>query len=505
MKPQELTPGRLRAILAVIALSLMTVVSAVSGLNVALPSLAEQTGASSTQMQWIVDAYTVVFAGLLLFSGALGDRFGRKWMLQVGLVIFGAGAALALFTSDPTVLIVARAIMGVGASAIMPTTLSVITTSFPPAERGKAIGVWVGVAGGGAVIGLFASGLLMEFFEWNSFFALNIALAVVSLAGAVVFVPNSREGLEVPLDIIGGFLSLFSVTGLVYGIIEGPNLGWDAPETLWALVIGTLATLLFFTWEATRKHPMLDPRLFLRRGFSTGALSISVQFFAAFGFFFASLQYLQFVVGLSALNAAACMLPMPLLMIPLARQTPRIAAKFGFKYVGALGLLSMALGFLVFSTLTVNFNYWLFLGGLIPFALGMAMAGPPGTSAIIASLPQEKQGVASAVNDTSREMGSAFGIAILGSLITQGYQNGIASTAANLPEKFRAVVENSVAFVQSDRLASLGPIAQNLVETAKEAFVSGISSAFMVAALVLFIGAVLVLTISPKKAVNQGQ
>src|SRR3954471_17661350 len=221
-----LTPRRRRSILAVVCLALMMVVSAVSGLNVALPDLAVQTGASQTELTWIVDAYTLAFVGLLLPLGAAGDRFGRKGVLLFGIVTFGLGAGLAMTTSDPSTLIGLRALMGIGAAAVMPTTLSVITTSFPPEERGRAVGVWVGVAGGGAVLGLVASGILLEFFAWNSFFGLNVALAAIGLVGTLLVVPSSKDPHPAPLDIPGALLSLVGVSALVFTIIEGADRGW---------------------------------------------------------------------------------------------------------------------------------------------------------------------------------------------------------------------------------------------------------------------------------------
>ena len=240
----------------------MAVVSAVSGLNVALPSLARDTGASQTQLTWIVDSYTVVFAGLLLFAGALGDRYGRKLLLAIGLVIFGAAAALGLFVTDPDQLIVVRVLMGVGAAAIMPTTLSVITTSFPEAERPRAIGVWVGIAGGGAILGLFVTGLLLEVFPWTSFFGLNVALAVMALVGVWAVVPSSVDESPPALDIVGALLSLTAVTTFVFGIIEGPGRGWSDPLVIAALAVGIIAGIAFVLWELRLKQPMLDPRLF---------------------------------------------------------------------------------------------------------------------------------------------------------------------------------------------------------------------------------------------------
>ena len=348
------TRTRTGPVLAVVSLALMTVVSAVSGLNVALPDLARETGATQTQITWIVDSYTVVFAGLLLFAGALGDRFGRRGLLLGGLAVFGASAGLGMLTSDPAQLIVLRALMGIGAAAIMPTTLSVITTSFPPGERPRAIGVWVGVAGGGAVLGLFGSGLLLEFFSWSSFFALNVVLASVALIGTLIVVPGSVDPNPPRLDLFGGLLSLLAVAGTVFGIIEGPERGWGDSLTVTGLVIGIAALVAFVLWEMRVDQPMLDPRLFRNRRFSAGSLTVMVQFFAAFGLFFVVIQYLQFVVGRSPLQTAVALLPLPLVMIPLARNAPRIARKVGFRRLAPLGLALTATGLVVVSQVGVE-------------------------------------------------------------------------------------------------------------------------------------------------------
>ena len=499
------SPRRRRAILAVVAISLMMVVSAVSGLNVALPSLAVETGATLTELQWIVDAYTVVFAGLLLFSGAVGDRFGRRLILIVGLVIFGIAAGAATLTSDPTALIVCRAAMGVGAAFVMPTTLSIITTSFPLEERGKAVGLWVGVAGGGAVIGLFGAGLLLEWFSWNSFFVLNVVLAIIALIGAILVVPSSRDEHPPTLDPISALLSLVAVSFLVFGIIEGPAAGWDDPWVIGALVLGVLALVAFVLVELRKKAPMLDPRLFLLRGFGTGSLSITAQFFAAFGFFFIVMQYLQFVNGYSPLAAATAMLPMPLVLIPTARMAPRLADRLGFARVGALGLSLIAVGFFVISRLGTDLVYWQFAIGVVIFALGMGLAGTPATTAIVSSLPQSKQGVASAVNDTAREVGSAFGIAVLGSVLNSGYRAGMADAVAGLPPQAATAAQDSIAFVQFAPLEQLGSRGDQLVAAANAAFADGVSSAVMVAGGVLLVVAIVVLTFGPRGLTSRGR
>lgn len=499
VRPEEgtLSPRHARLVLPVVGLSLMAVISAVSGLNVALPSMARETGATQSELTWIVDAYTVVFAGLLLFAGALGDRFGRRRLLLVGLAIFGGAAALGVVTTEPTQLIAVRMLMGVGAAAVMPTTLSVITTSFPEAERPKAIGVWVAIAGGGAVLGLFVTGLLLEWFPWTSFFALNVTLAVLGFVGVLAVIPESSDPSH-RLDVVGGVLSLVAVASIVFGIIEGPERGWGDPGTVGALIVGVVALVAFLVWEARQPYPLLDPRLFRVRGFSAGALTILVQFLSAFGFFFISLQYLQYVTGRSPLEAAVALLPLPFVLLPTARRAPLIAQRLGFRRLGPLGLVLGALGFLVFSRLDVDTPYWWFLIGLVLFGLGMGLAGTPATTAITASLPMAKQGVASAVNDTSRELGSAIGIAVLGSVLNQAYRDGMLDAVAGLPPAIAERVLGSIAFTSAPQVAQMGEMGRQLVDAARAAFVSGVGTSVFVVAGILLVAAVAVAVIAPR-------
>lgn len=498
----DLTPRRRTLILVVVALALMMVVSAVSGLNVALPDLSAATGASQTQVIWIVDAYTLVFVGFLLPAGALGDRYGRKGTLLAGLLLFGGAAAGALAVSSPTALVALRAVMGLGAAAVMPSTLSVITTSFPPEEKGRAVGVWVGVAGGGAVLGLLASGVLLEFFSWNSFFALNVVLAGLALLGTVLIIPTSRDADAPRLDPVGALLSLFAAVGIVLGIIEGPDRGWADAVTVTGFAVGTAALLGFVGWELRREQPMLDVRLLRLRGFGAGSAVITVQFFGSFGLFFIILQYLQYVADLSPLRAALALVPLPVFLIPIARNAPRIAGRVGPNRILPLGLLLSAGGLGVLTTLTAHLVYWHLAVGLALFGAGMGLAGTPATAAIVSSLPESKQGVGSAVNDLSRELGSALGIAILGSALSAGYRSGVAGATRGLPPRAAEGAQSSIAFVKgaSGALAHYGPRGQHLLDAAQRSFVDAAHTAFFIAIGALVCGAVFAAVRAPRVA-----
>lgn len=495
------------AVLRVMCLALMMVVAAVASLNVALPAIARDTGATQTQLQWIVEAYALTFAALLLPAGAIGDRLGRKPILVFGLALYGLASLAALVLHSPGELIGLRALMGVGAAFVMPVTLSVITTIFPPEERGKAVGTWVGVAAGGGVLGLFGSGLLLEWLAWPSIFVLNVVLAGLALVGTIAIVPATREARPPALDPIGTLLSVGALAALVFGIVEGPERGWSNGTTLASLVAGAVGIVLFLLWELRRPDPMLDPRNFLRRGFGAGSLSITVQFFAVFGFLFLALPYLQLIQGYSPLQAAAALLPMALVVIPLSRVSPMLAARVGVRVAGATGLALMAAGFVVLATLDTGASYWHFLAGLLPFGAGMALAGAPATTAIVASLPREKQGVASAVNDVSRELGGALGIAVLGSVFNGGYRTSLGAHTTSLPPSIADRATGSLAGAEQAG-GHLGAQGHQLVLHAQSAFLVGFEHALLAGAAALVLGAAFVALRAPGRAesrANAGQ
>jgi EmrB/QacA subfamily drug resistance transporter len=483
--------GRHRAILAAVCLSLALVVAGVAMLNVALPTMTRALGASQTDQQWIVDGYTVALAALLLFAGALGDRFGRRRALVVGLTLFAAANAVSAFTNSAGALIVWRVLAGVGAALIMPATLSTITSVFPPERRATAVGVWAGIAGAGGMIGLLVAGAMLEQWWWGSIFVITAVLGAVALVATLVMVPETRSSHVVRLDPPGALLSIAAVGGLVFGIIEGPSRGWTDPLTLVALLGGALAGLLFVRGELRSPAPLLDPRLFRKHGFATGSASLFLQFFALFGFFFVALQFLQLVLGYSTLLSAVALLPAIAVMLPLSTVAATLSERYGQRIVGTAGLLVAAAGFAVLASMSAGSGYGLFVVGLVLTSAGASLAMTPATNAILGSLPRAKQGVASAVNDTARELGSAFGIAILGSAFNSAYRGRIAGSLQGLPAPVATAAHEApaAAFAAAQQAGAAG---QGLATAARDAFMAGSRAAMLIGMALLLVGAVYV-------------
>ncbi|HWT95561.1 MAG TPA: MFS transporter, partial [Solirubrobacteraceae bacterium] len=426
-------PAVPKGLLPVVLLSLATVVSAVASLNVALPEIARDTRASQTELQWIVDAYALTFAALLLPFGAIGDRYGRRLGLLLGLSIFGAGSLAAMVVEDATSLIVLRGVLGVGAALVMPATLSILTVSFEAQHRDRAVALWAGVAGASAVLGLIAAGTLLEFGSWQTVFGLNVFLALAAGIGVAARVRESRAPDEARLDPVGAILSAVAVALIVAAVIEGPERGWTDGAVLAGFVVGALGIAAFCVWELRRRAPMLDPRIFRAPGVTGGSLSLMLQFFAFFGWIFIALQYLQLVLGWSPLVAAIALAPMGMAVMGSSRASAHLVEKVGARKVAPAGLVVMALGLFTLSRLGTDSTYWLVLLGIVLTGWGVGLATTPATTAIVEGLPREKQGVASALNDLTRELGAALGIAVLGSLLTDRYVSSISDQAAGLP------------------------------------------------------------------------
>src|SRR5579871_903139 len=450
-------------------------------LNVAIPTLARQLHASTSQLQWIVDAYTIVFAGLLLTAGSLGDRFGRYRALALGLTIFGTGSALSAFSGSASVLIATRAFMGIGGAFIMPSTLSILTNVFTnPIERGKAIGIWAGVSALGIGLGPVTGGFLLSHFWWGSVFLVNVPIVAIGLIGGWFLVPDSRDPAAPRLDPVGALLSIAGLSSLLYGVIEAPNHGWGATSTIVAFTVGVAVLGLFLLWELRSSHPMLDMRFFKNPRFTAASGAITLTFFTMFGTLFLLTQYLQSVLGYSALKAGAMFIPQAGVMLVVAPSSSGLVRRFGNKIVVSFGMMVVAFTMLMFSLLSVHAGAWQVIAVTCLLGVGMGNVMAPATDSIMGSLPREKAGVGSAVNDTTRQTGGAVGVAVFGSVLSSVYVSHVvqAARAQHLPASVVAVLKTNVG--QAGRF---GPAA---LAIARNGYVAALHTAVLVGAALLF-------------------
>jgi EmrB/QacA subfamily drug resistance transporter len=504
--PGTSTPGppgpdarQRRTILIAVCVALMAVIASVSGLNVAQPDLAIAFDASQSTVLWIINIYTLGLAALLLPLGAVGDRFGRKPMLVAGLAVFGTANMVAALAPSAEVMLAARLAGGVGAAMIMPITLAVITSTFPPQERSQAIGVWTGVAGGGGIIGMFLSAALVDLVTWRWLFALPVVLVVVALAMALRSVPNSRETSGHSFDTVGALTSVVAVVGLIFVLQEGPEQGWTAPLTLAGLVVGILAAVGFVAWELHRRDAaLLDVRLFGERSLAGGSITLLVVFGVQAGIFVVLFPFFQAVLGWSALLSTLALMPMAVLMMAASGLAPRLAQRVGPRVTMATGILLAATGLaLMASVVSVDGGYPSILPGMLVMGLGMGLSMTPSTEAITSALPRARQGVASALNDVTRELGTALGIALLGALLSSGYRSAIDARLDGVPDGAADAARQGVANAL-DAASGAGPQAQELVRAAQESFVEGWQSAMWAGVVVMAALFVYVLVRGPR-------
>ena len=484
-------------ILATMCLSLVLIVATVSSVNVAIPKLAGSSlNPSNTQILWIVDAYALVFAALLLPAGAIGDRFGRKGALQVGLVIFIVSSASCAFMTNAAALIACRATMGIGAALIMPSTLSLLQSAFPRRERAKAIAIWSGFAGAGGAIGPLMGGFLVEKFWYGSVFLVAAPIAAVALVSSSMLAPASREESAGPLDFGGAALSIVGFGALLASIIEGPERGWSDGIVAGGFIVAAVCFVGFVFFERRREHPMLDMHFFANRRFAMGSLGISTTFFAMFAMFFVLTQYLQYVRGYSPLASGVRGLPFAVTMIIVSPRAPALAARIGAKRAVGGGMVLLAVGLTTLSFVTLTTSYWYVAMCLVLAAGGVGAAMPSLSSGIVQSVPLNKAGVGSAVNDTTREVGGAIGIAALGSIVNSIYRDHLAPALVQLPAAAQEAASRNVAGalrVAGGLAQTQGPAAAaQLAEVVRQSFVDGVHVALRVAAVVVVAGGVVV-------------
>jgi EmrB/QacA subfamily drug resistance transporter len=486
--------------LAILSLSLLVISLDNTILNVGLPTIDRDLHATASQLQWIVDAYMLVFAGLLLTAGSLGDRLGRRKALFTGLAVFGLGSLASAMSGSAGMLIASRALMGVGAAAVMPSTLSILTNVFPSGERGKAIGIWAAVAGLGIAIGPVAGGWLIEHASWHWIFLVNLPFVVAALAAGSVLVPESKDPDASPLDPIGAGLSMAGLTSLLWAIIEAPSRGWTDGLILGAFGMAVVLLSMFVVWERRSDHPMLDVKLFRNPRFSAASVSITLVFFSLMGMIFFLTQYLQYVLQYDPLEAGIRIAAVAIGMILGGPLSARLTEKLGTKVMVATGLTLVAGGLMLFSGVGEDTSYGIVFTALVVMGFGMASAMAPATDSIMGSLPLARASVGSAVNDTTRMVGGALGVAVLGSLLSSGYGAHMDGAVSQLPAGAASIAHDQLggALLVSQHIG--GQAGQALAEAARTAFLSGMHTAAIVAAGVALTGALLAALFLPARA-----
>ncbi|WP_326999928.1 MFS transporter [Dactylosporangium sp. NBC_01737] len=495
-------PRRRRAILVAVCVALMAVIASVSGLNVAQQEIALAFDASQSTVLWIINTYTISLAALLLPLGAVGDRWGRRPVLLTGLIVFGLASAAAAVATSSAVMIAARLLSGVGAAMIMPVTLAVITSTFPDEERSRAIGVWTGVAGGGGILGMYLSAVLVDVASWRWLFVLPVVLVAVAAVMALRTVPDSREASPHRFDTAGSLASVVAAVGLIFVLHEGPQRGWTAPVTLLSLLVGVAGAAGFVAWELRRPAPLLDIRLFRSRGLAGGAVTLLVVFGVQAGIFVVLFPYFQAVLGWSGLRSTLALMPMALLMMFASGLAPRVAARIGARATMASGIFLGGAGLALMATsVSVDGGYRSVLPGMLAMGLGMGLTMTPSTEAITTALPRARQGVASALNDVTREFGTALGVALLGAVLSAGYRDAVDARLDAVPDAATGSAREGIA----NALATAGgPHGQALIRAAQESFVEGWQQAMWAGAGVMTALFVYVVAFGPRRRAGAG-
>ncbi|MCK2220566.1 MFS transporter [Actinomadura sp. ATCC 31491] len=489
-------------ILGVLVFSLLAVVLDNTILNVAMKTISDPVaglGATQSELEWAINSYTLVFAGLLFTFGVIGDRTGRKRMLIIGMALFGLASLASAYAQDPMQLILARAAMGIGGAAIMPATLAIISNVFPPAERGRAIGVWAGGVGLAVAIGPITGGLLIEHFWWGSVFLINVPIVIIGVILITAVVPESRDPKPSRLDPVGVLLSIIGLVALVYGIIRGGYLGTVASaEVLVPTLVGVAVLGAFVWWERRIDHPVFDVRSFTNIRFSSAIGMMGIVFFAMMGGMFFLTFYLQVVLGYTALQAGALMIPFAAAQLIFAPLSQRVNERFGAKLAATVSMIVVTLALASYSLMTADTP--ILLIEIVFFVQGAAMANimPPATTAIMEALPREKAGVGSAMSNTVRQVAGALGVAVLGSVLSSSYRGQMEPVLAGLPADVRHTAGESI-MATMGVVQALGERGQALVKPAFAAFIDGMHVTALVSAVITLLGVVVVARWMPGK------
>jgi len=504
--PGSITGGRRWLVLAIACFATYAILVDTSIVNVALPTLVNSLGATTTELKWIVDAYNLAFAALVLTGGMVGDRYGRKPTLVAGLAVFAAGNLLAALVDSPSGLISARAIMGLGAAFVFPTTLSIISNAFVDrTERAKAIGIWGAMTGLGVASGPIVGGWALEHYYWGSIFLLMVPPALIAIALATAFVPNSNDPNAPRLDLGGLLLSTLGLGVLVATIIEAPEWGWTSLTVLAGFVLAAVLGIVFVWWERRLESPMLEVGLFTNPRFSAASAAITVAFFGLFGFIFLITQYFQFVLGYTPLQTGVRILPVAFSIAVASIGGVRLALTLGNKIVVTTGLVSMSVAFAWISQSSPTTPYIEIVGQMIALGLGLGLTSAPATEAIMGAVPREKAGQGSAVNDATREVGGTLGVATIGSVFASLYvaslddQTAWTAAPTELLDRARDGIGLALGAVETNRTTLGDQTANALIVGARDAFISGLEAGCLVAAGVTAAGAVMAARFLPSR------
>jgi DHA2 family multidrug resistance protein-like MFS transporter len=488
------------AILGVLVVSLLVVVLDNTVLNVALRTIADPKhglGATQSELEWAINSYTLVFAGLLFTAGILADRLGRRITLVAGLAVFGLASLISAYADSAGQLVAARALMGLGAAAVMPATLSIIANVFEPHERGRAIGVWAGSVGLGVAIGPIVGGLLLEHFWWGSVFLINVPIALIGAVLVFTLVPESRDPKPGRIDLVGVLLSVIGLSLLTYGVIKGGEDGFGDTLAWTTLAAGVAVTAGFVLWERRIAYPSLDVRLFANRQFSASTGVIGLVFFAAMGTMFFGAFYLQLVRGFGPLASGALFVPFAAAQMIFAPRSAAMVKRFGPRAVSVAGLVLVAVGLTSWVWIGATTPIWLVGTAFFIMGVGMANVMPPATEAIMAALPREKAGVGSAVSNTIRQLGGALGVAALGAVLSSAYRDNLGAADTLPPAAAEAARESiSGAYGVAEHLGADGPA---LIDSANDAFLTAMHYAAIGSAVVAVLGVVVAVIWMPGK------
>jgi MFS transporter, DHA2 family, multidrug resistance protein len=478
-------------ILGVLVISLLVVVLDNTVLNVALRTISDPKhglGATQSELEWAINSYTLVFAGLLFTAGILADRLVRRITLMTGLVIFGIASLISAYADSAGQLIAARALMGLGAAAVMPATLSIIANVFEPRERGRAIGVWAGAVGLGVAIGPIVGGLLLEHFWWGSVFLINVPIVVIGVALVAILVPESRDPRPGRIDFLGVLLSIIGLSLVTYGVIKGGEDGFGDTLAWSTLAGGVLVMIAFVLWERRVAFPSLDVKLFANKQFSASTGIIGLIFFAAMGAMFFGAFYLQLVRGYGPLASGALFLPFAVAQMIFAPRSAAMVKRFGPKAVATTGLILVSAGLALWVFIGADTPIWVVGAAYFVMGVGMANVMPPATEAIMATLPREKAGVGSAVSNTIRQLGGALGVAVLGAVLSSVYRDHLGTATDGLPAAAADAARESIsgAYGVAEQAGAVGG---TLISAANDSFVTAMHYASIGSTVFALLGA----------------